>query len=207
MPENQVGKKALHKNQTFVMTERKAHHAWAKLILDNPTAARLIHIMVAQMGPQNALVVSQKTLAKLMKCHVRTIVRAINSLVADNWIQRVRLGGTVHGYIINDQIAWCEKQVMKQYSAFSAAVVVDQEDQAEEDLKPRELRKLPLIYPPDEAILLQGDPPHGSQSHLPGMEPVVEGNKEIGFNSEGDIDLDQMDLNGETKRERMLKDD
>lgn len=176
--EQVLGRAAVPKNSTFTMVERKAHHAWAKLILDNPTAARLMHLLVGSMGPQNAIVISQATLAKLMKTHKRTVQRAVAALVDDNWIQRIKVGGTVNGYVVNDQVAWCEKLVMKQYSAFSAAVIVDRDAQEPEDLKPRQLRRLPLIYPPDEVMLLTGEPAPG-QASLPGMEPVIEGKRDI----------------------------
>jgi len=198
----ELGRAAVPRGHTFVMTERKAHHAWATLILDNPTAARLMHVMVAQMGPQNALVISQATLAKLMQCHVRTVQRAVAALVADRWIQRICIGGTVHGYVINDQIAWGERQAQRQHSVFSAAVVADRDDQDEADLQPRELRRLPMIYPPDELLQLHGEDPPGAQGHLPGMEHVIEGRRDLAPPG-GDPDLDQISfLDGKTERER-----
>jgi hypothetical protein len=128
------------------MTERLAHQAWSDLIMKHSTAARLMHLMVAQMGAQNALVISQPTLAGLMKCHVRTVQRAIDVLVEDRWVQRVTIGGTVHGYIINDQVAWCEKRAMKEHSVFTGAIVASRADQQPEDLTSRDLRRLPMIY-------------------------------------------------------------
>ena len=60
------------------------------------------------MGHQNAVVVSQKTLAKLMGCNPRTVQRAVADLVSDRWIQAVSLGGagTINAYVVNDQVAW-----------------------------------------------------------------------------------------------------
>lgn len=57
-----------------------------------PRAAALAHHLVAQMGHQNAVVVSQAVLAKLMGCSVETVKRAVRDLVAERWIQVVRIG-------------------------------------------------------------------------------------------------------------------
>src|SRR3546814_7957183 len=60
----------------WVQTERAAHEAWASLIEKAPKAAQLMHILTARVGEHNAVVISQKTLAALMKCSRRTVQRA-----------------------------------------------------------------------------------------------------------------------------------
>lgn len=162
---------------TFVQTERRAHEAWAKLIARSPTAAMVMHHLVARMGPQNAVVISQKTLAKLLGCHPDTVKRAVADLVKDRWVQVVQVGGrgTVNAYVVNDTIAWGQKRDQRpNLSVFSAQVVADAEDQTPATLSVQELRRLPLIYPPEEA-LPSGPGEPGAQMLLSGMEPVIEG--------------------------------
>ena len=91
-PPDKLGAPAKNKPGTWVQTERKAHEAWANLIAQKPRAAMLLHHLVAQMGHQNAVVVSQKTLAKLMGIHERTVRRAVADLVEDRWIAVIRIG-------------------------------------------------------------------------------------------------------------------
>ena len=73
-----------------------------------PMAAAVLHTLVARMGDQNAVVVSQKTLAALIGVTDRTIRNAIQVLVAENWVQVVRLNGpgTVSAYVVNSAVAW-----------------------------------------------------------------------------------------------------
>ena len=75
-PQDKLGIPAKHQPGQWVQTERKAHEAWANLIARKPRAAMLLHHLVAQMAHQNAVVVSQKTLSKLMGLHERTVRRA-----------------------------------------------------------------------------------------------------------------------------------
>lgn len=157
----------------WVQTERKAHEAWAGLIARKPRAAMLLHHLVAQMGQQNAVVVSQKTLAKLMGVTDRTVRSAIADLVAERWISVVKLNGpgTVSAYVVNDRVAWGQPRDQLRMSVFSAAVVADFEDQEEALLGHGDLRKVPVLFP-GERQLPTGDgedPP--SQPALPDMEP------------------------------------
>ena len=159
---------------TWVQTERSAHEAWSKLTRNNPMASALMHNLVASMGSQNAVVVSQKTLAKMMECHVKTVQRALEHLVADHWIQAVNVGGagTVKAYVVNDQVAWGEKRGnMPHTSTFSARVIADIDDQSKETLVMSNLRRIPTLYPGELQLPSGpgGEPP--SQSSIPGMEP------------------------------------
>lgn len=159
---------------TWVQTERSAHEAWSKLTRANPIASALMHELVASMGSQNAVVISQKTLAKMLECHVKTVQRAIEHLVADRWIQVVSMGGagTINAYVVNDQVAWGEKRGnMPRTSTFSARVIADIDDQSQETLVMSNLRRIPTLYPGEMQLPSGpgGDPP--SQPSIPGMEP------------------------------------
>ena len=168
-----LGTPAEKGRNTWVQTERKAHEAWASLIARKPRAAMLLHHLVARMGRQNAVVISQKTLAKLMDMHERTVRRAVADLAAERWIQVVKFGGpgTVAAYVINNRVAFSEKRQNLHLSLFSAAVVADAEDQDAATLEHSDLRRIPMLYP-GERQLPTGpgeDPP--SQPSLDGLEP------------------------------------
>ena len=175
--QKQLGTPANYGRNTWVQTERKAHEAWAKLTVQSPKAAAVMHHLVANMGHQNAVVIAQKTLAKMLGCSLRTIKYAVADLVDGNWVQVVQIGqhGTINAYVVNSAVAWGEsREQMGRLSVFHAAVVADAEDQTEETLGRKELRKLPIIYPPEQAIM-HGDGEPGAQTILPGFEPVIEG--------------------------------
>lgn len=170
----ELGTQVVSKQNTWVQTERAAHEAWAKLAMNSPRAAALMHHLVANMGSQNAVVVNQKTLSKMLGCTVRTVQRAVADLVAERWIQAVNLGGagTVNAYIVNDRVAWGEARgSMPRLSMFSARVIADSEDQDALTLERADLRRLPMLYPNERQLPTgpSGEPP--SQPSIPGMEP------------------------------------
>lgn len=164
---------AKNKPGQWVQTERKAHEAWANLIARKPSAAMLLHHLVAQMGHQNAVVVPQKVLAKLMGRSIDTVQRAIRDLEAERWIQVVKMNGpgTVAAYVVNDRVAWGQPRDQLRLSVFSAAVVADADDQDPLTLEHSDLRRIPTLYP-GERQLPTGpgeDPP--SQPNIDGLEP------------------------------------
>ena len=159
----------------WVQTERAAHEAWAALINRAPKAAQLMHILTARVGQHNAVVASQKTLSALMKCSRRTVQRAVDVLIEDRWIEVRQIGenGTVNAHIINDRVAWSGKRDGIRYSLFSAAVIISEEEQPDQDKigQQQPLRRLPSLFR-DEQQLPSGaglSPP--SQQFFDGMEP------------------------------------
>lgn len=90
----QLGTPVASGPRTWVQTERAAHEAWGRLTMKSPRAAALMHRLVSMMGHQNAVVVSQKTLAKLVGCSLDTIKRAVRELESERWIDA---GSTLFG--------------------------------------------------------------------------------------------------------------
>lgn len=169
----EVGAPVKHKPGQWVQVERKASEAWARLCVKKPSAAAVLHHLVANMGHQNAVVIPQKVLAKLIGVSDRTVRTAISDLVADKWISVVKLNGpgTVAAYVVNDRVAWGQRRDQLCLSVFSATIVADRGDQDEALLGHAELRRIPTLYP-GEGQLPMGpgeDPP--SQPSIPGMEP------------------------------------
>jgi hypothetical protein len=132
-----------------------------------------MHHLVAQMGDQNAVVVSQKILAKLMGVSERTIRSAITDLVAERWIQVVRLNGpgTVAAYVVNDQVAWGQPRDQLRLSRFSAVVVADAEDQDTLTIESGDLRRIPTLFPGERQLPSGDGEPPPSQPSLTGLEP------------------------------------
>lgn len=168
-----LGVSAKSKPGQWVQTERKAHEAWAGLIARKPRAAELLHHLVAKMAHQNAVVVPQKVLAKLMGRSLDTVQRALRDLEAERWIQVVKMNGpgTVSAYVVNDRVAWGQPRDQLQLSVFSATVVADAEDQAPLTLEHNVLRRIPTLYPGEMQIPTGPgkDPP--AQTLLDGIEP------------------------------------
>lgn len=156
----------------FVQTERKTHEAWARFAIKKPTASALLHYLVAFVGPQNAVVVPQKTLAKVLGVTDRTIRTAIADLEAGNWLQIVRLGrGKECAYVLNDKVAWAEKRDNLRLSKFTAEVIADAEDQRPEALSDTPLNRFPRVFVGEHQIPSGPGLPPPSEPSLPGMEP------------------------------------
>lgn len=176
-PRRALGQTSRNSPVTWVQTDRATHERWAQLILTAPRSAQLMHILCAHVGEFNAVAIAQPLLAKMMGCTERTVRNALAPLVEGNWIQVVQMGarGTVNAYVINDRVAWTKnRDERKNYSLFSAMIVADAADQTPETLNGPDLRRLPMIYPPEQALPTgSGDP--GAQMLLDGMEPVIEG--------------------------------
>lgn len=138
-----------------------------------PRAGILLHHLVARVGNSNAVVVSQKTLAKLMKCSLRTIQYAITDLADGNWIQVVRLNGpgTVAAYVLNDRVAWGQSRNKLHMSTFSATVIADFEDQDAVSLSNSALRQIPSLFPGERQLPTGAGEEPPSQPSIPGMEP------------------------------------
>jgi DNA-binding transcriptional MocR family regulator len=132
------------------------------------------------MQHQNAVCVSQKTLAKIAGCSRRTVQRALDDLVTERWIQVVRIGttGNVNAYVVNARVAWGEKRDQLHLATFSAQVIADAEDQPAGTLDRGALRRIPVLYP-GEAQLPAGDgEPPPFEPALPGLEtdlPSIDG--------------------------------
>jgi hypothetical protein len=170
----QLGTQPLSVNsqKTWVQTERAAHEAWAKLAMKNSSAAGLMHVLVAQMGEQNAVVASRAVLAKLIGTSETTVKRAVAVLKEDRWIEVVQLGGKggVNAYVINKRVAWQEKRDKMHFALFDAAILADIEDQGERGVL-EDLRRVPVLYDNEEQLPSgKGeDPP--AQPLLDGIEP------------------------------------
>ena len=161
---------------TWVQTERAAHEAWAGLIGRKPKAAQLLHLLVANMGRDGAVVTSQATLATLMGVSVNTVKRSLTVLGAENWVDIVRVGserGGVNAYVVNRRVAWADKRSNQRYAAFDARILVstDEQDASTIAVDRPNLRQLPSLSPGD-LQLPAGDglkpPNHPS---IDGLEP------------------------------------
>lgn len=162
----------------WVQTERAAHEAFAALISRSPLAARIMHLLVARVGENNAVIISQGALAKLAGASRQGVQKALRILNQDCWIETRQIGdrSTVNAYVLNDRVAWHGARDGLRYSLFSATVIASSEEQPDateldrnHDLRP--LRRLPALYPGENQLPSGDGLPPPSEPALPGMEP------------------------------------
>ncbi|WP_208457779.1 hypothetical protein [Burkholderia vietnamiensis] len=131
----------------------------------------MLHVLVANMDHQAAVVASRATLAKLVGYSEATVKRAVADLRADRWIEVVQLGGKggVNAYVVNSRVAWADSRDRLSTAAFTARVLATAEEQDRIDTS--DLRRIPTLYPGEQQLPTGPgeDPP--SQPGLPGMDP------------------------------------
>lgn len=134
-----------------------------------------MHLLVSQLGEHNAVVISQKNLAKLVGVTDRTVRNSLKLLKAENWIEVRQIGqnGTVNAYVVNDRIAWLGKRDGIRYSLFSATVIASSDEQPDADQLDQQqpLRKLPSLFHGEHQLPSGDGMPPPSEPALPGMEP------------------------------------
>ena len=164
--------KSQQQGRYFAQVERAALEQWSALIGRQPTAGQVLALLVANMGSQNAIVISQAVLAKLTGKSLATVKRALLTLQAERWIQAVALGkGKEKAYVVNSRVAWGQPRKQLVLSKFDAAIVANRDDQDELALDETPLRQIPTLYEGEHQV------PHGPgadppvQTLLEGMEP------------------------------------
>lgn len=159
---------------TWIQTGREAHEAWA-LLAKKPAASAVMHILCANLGEHNAVVISQETIAKLCHLSTRSVRRAVTDLIEGNWIEVRQIGATgqTNAYVINDRVAWQGSRDGLRYSLFSATVVASSHEQPDADrldeLEP--LRRIPALHPGEQQLPTGPGLPPPSQPFLDGLEP------------------------------------
>ncbi len=162
---------------TWVQTERAAHEKWARLAINHPRASSVLHVMISQLGRHNALIASLPNLARLCGCSRSTLIRGLDILKKDNWIEVRQIGqsGTTNAYIINDRVAWTGNRDGIRYSLFSAAVLVSDDEQPDKATldKQEPLTRIPSLYPGERPLPTGPGLPPPYEPAIPGLEPEM----------------------------------
>jgi hypothetical protein len=172
-----VGSKPLPERKhgaTWVQTERATHEAWSALTNNSPRAASLLHLMLAHMDQQTAVVASRATFASMMGCSEATIKRAVAELRAGNWIEVVQLGGKggVNAYLVNSRVGWADSRDRLGTAAFTARVIARRQEQ-ELPVLDAPLRRIPTLYPGELQLPIGAGEAPPSQPSIEGLEPDI----------------------------------
>lgn len=166
-----------HGSMTFAMIEKQALLDLDQLIAKEPTAARMLThlIRLTEADSGGVVIISRSTLGKILGVSDPTVGRAIRTLVAGQWVQRMKVGGA-YALAVNETVAWTGPRGKKQHAVFSATVVADRDEQTEDALNCTTLRKAPTIRMGEQVLSLgEADPP--AQELIPGTEPVITKNE------------------------------
>jgi len=163
--------KPIKKNSAdFVQVTRGYLSEMRKLQDKSPMALSVLLFLTERMTRQNAIVISQPTLAEILGCNPSSIYRAINLLRSENWVQVVKIGQT-NGYLVNSKVVWRSHQE-KRYGYFNAEVIASETEQNQtiEELEQQSLKHIPNVRvgemmisdganlpPPDQKDLIDPD--------------------------------------------------
>lgn len=158
-------------NAHFAMVELHALEGLSGLVRSHPKAAELMLMLIRQMPPGSGGVVvcSRETMAEMLGCSLPTIYRALNVLIDDGWVQRMRVG-SAHALAVNHQVAWVGPRGDIQHAVFSATVIASRTEQDEKGLNPPPLRSVPILSPGEVGLPVGPGETPPSQPGLGGID-------------------------------------
>lgn len=156
-------------NQGFVQVSRKYLDELDELAFQSPAARKLLTNLVKAMNKQNAVMVSQESLAKLTGLSKPTIKRSVALLREQKWIDVLKVG-TANVYRVNSGVFWTARADGR-WASFSAEVLLNFDEQDEQTKAQKaQLRHIPFVQAEqDEDVIVSGtalgndDPPEQSQ--------------------------------------------
>lgn len=155
--DEQFAEQQQSKNPPFVQMSKANLAITRQLAKRAPAAFQVMMVLVEKMNRMNAIACSQKTLAKITDCNLRTIKRAIALLEEEKWVQVIKIG-TSNAYVVNSKVFWQNTREGR-FAVFNATIVADQEEQnfKAEDWDGIELKHFPYLAQNEQAILAGPD--------------------------------------------------
>lgn len=125
-------KTELNKNKDFVQINIKYQVELMQLAIQEPVAMTLFLLFISRMERNNTYIVSKNELAKCMHKSVRSIDRAVNTLLENNFLVIMKYQRT-NVYFINPQIscscaAYQKKRLINEYIKLSKNTAVKDKD-------------------------------------------------------------------------------
>lgn len=160
---------------TWAQVSLAAMEQLGDLVDRSPNAAKLLLRLMKHMvdsGRGGVVVASRQTMTELLNCSMPTVERALRLLIAEGWVQRIKVGGA-HALAINSRVVWTDNRKKLDFAVFNATVIASRAEQDAISLDPPPIRELPMVGR-DELALVAGpgmDPP--SERELEGMPPLI----------------------------------
>lgn len=159
-------------NQGFVQVSRKYLDNLDELGFRSPAARKLLTSLVKAMNRQNAVMVSQGSLAKLTGLSTPTVKRAVAMLREEQWIEVLKVG-TSNIYRVNSSVFWTARADGR-WASFSAEILVNYDEQDEftkaQAINPprTSLRHIPILSTQEDVVVTgtdlgSDDPPEQAQ--------------------------------------------
>lgn len=111
----------------WLQLEKKAAKELQSLAIRSPAAMGTLMYMVNHMSRSNALVVSQKAMAKELGISLKSVGNSVKLLALHHFIETIKVGNT-SVYVVNSRVAWQGERGAR-YAAFGADVIALESEQ------------------------------------------------------------------------------
>lgn len=133
------------KNHDFVQYSRKGLEALS--LLNNLLAHKIFLYLSKEMDLENAIVISQQTLAQIFDVSRSTVNIAVKELEDKKLLEIYKIGNT-NVYCLNANIVWTTSRDKIETAKFKAQVVISKEEQIRK-VKKDKLKQLSLLEKED----------------------------------------------------------
>ena len=151
----------------WLQFEKKAVGELQKLAITSPTSMGTLMYLLNHMSRSNALVVSQKAIAKELGISLKSVGNSIKLLTDHNFIETIKVGNTSI-YRVNSRVAW-QGNRGERFAYFGADVIaLENEQDREIDGRPP-LKTVPVLHEGERLLVGNEpiDPPDQGELNLP----------------------------------------
>ena len=156
-------------NYGFVQVSKQHIDDLNALARQSTAAHATLWALCKAMDKQNAVMVSQDSLAKLTGYSKATLKRAIALLREQQWVQILKVG-TSNVYRVNSSVFW-QARANGRWASFSAEVLVnfDEQDATTRSEPSPKLRHIPVLRAGEEVLI-----PDASRQSPPPDQPQID---------------------------------
>lgn len=151
----------------WLQLEKKAAKELQSLAIRSPAAMGTLMYMVNHMSRSNALVVSQKAMAKELGISLKSVGNSVKLLATHHFIETIKVGNT-SVYVVNSRVAWQGERGAR-YAAFGADVIALESEQDHPIDGQPELKSVPQLRQGERVLVGNDaiDPPDQGELELP----------------------------------------
>ena len=115
------------KNHNFIQLYKDHMPELRWLMINHPFANNLLFFILEHMDNRNALACSYTVFEDYFDKSRSTLYRAIKTLVDNGFIDVLKMG-TSNVYIVNENLAWTDKNTSKKYAKYDGKILVSKKE-------------------------------------------------------------------------------
>lgn len=122
------------KNANFIQLYKDHMPELRWLMTKHSLASNILFFILEHMDNRNSLVCSYTIFEDYFEKHRSTIYRAIKILQDNGFLDILRVG-TSNVYIVNENLAWTDKNTNKRFSKYDGKILVSHTENKDHDLR------------------------------------------------------------------------